>query len=397
MDFKLIGGILLIIGTSIGAGMLALPIATAQLGFFGSLVLLVLAWLVMTTGALLILEVNLWLPHSSNLLSMAKRTLGPIGKAFAWVAFLLLLNSLLCAYIAGGSDLFHDFLADNGLALSRTSATLIVTAILGLVVCGGIRTIDYVNRCFMLVKFGALFLLIFLLMPHVTVTHLQAGSLIEVTSGTAMLVTITSFGFAAIVPSLRVYFNGDVRKLRLAIIIGSLIPLICYALWDAVIMGVLSLDGEHGLIAIMHANSATSLMVDALNNQVHETTVSVFTHLFTSVCMATSFLGVALCLADFWADGLACEKKGMASVLIHVLTFLPSVLVVIFYPNAFVVALQYAGLICVLLMMLMPTVMAWYGRYKRGIATGYRVMGGKPLLVGMALVSIFIIIKGVIS
>jgi tyrosine-specific transport protein len=110
--------------------------------------------------------------------------------------------------------------------------------------------------------------------------------------------------------------------------------------------------------------------------------------------MATSFLGVALCLADFWADGLACEKKGLANALIHALTFLPSVLVVVFYPNAFVTALQYAGLICILLMMLMPTVMAWYGRYRRGLATGYRVMGGKPLLLIMMLVSMYMMVKG---
>ena len=43
MNFKLFGSILLVIGTSIGAGMLALPIATAQLGFTGSLVLLLFA------------------------------------------------------------------------------------------------------------------------------------------------------------------------------------------------------------------------------------------------------------------------------------------------------------------------------------------------------------------
>lgn len=397
MDFKLIGGILLIIGTSIGAGMLALPIATAQLGFLGSLFLLVASWFVMTTGALLILEVNLWLPQNSNLLTMAKRTLGPLGRAFSWVAFLLLLNSLLCAYIAGGSDLFHDFLADRGIVLSHATATLLLTCLLGGVVYGGIRTIDYVNRGLMLVKFGALFLLLLLLMPHVTLTHLAAGSFVQVTSGAAMLVTVTSFGFAAIVPSLRVYFHGDVRKLRVAIIVGSLIPLVCYALWDAVIMGVLSLDGEHGLLAIMHADNSTSHMVDALNARVNQTSVSVFTHMFTSVCMATSFLGVALCLVDFLADGFGYEKKGLKNVFIHLLTFLPPVIVVLFYPNAFVAALRYAGLICVMLMMLMPTLMAWNGRYRHGLASGYQVAGGKFLLVIMILISVFMIVKGLIA
>jgi len=95
MDFKLLGSILLIVGTSIGAGMLALPIATAQLGFFGSLILLLICWFVMTAGALLLLEVNLWLPQNSNLISMAKATIGPIGQIVAWITYLLLLYYLL--------------------------------------------------------------------------------------------------------------------------------------------------------------------------------------------------------------------------------------------------------------------------------------------------------------
>ena len=36
VDTKLIGGILLIVGTSIGGGMLALPIATAEAGITNS-------------------------------------------------------------------------------------------------------------------------------------------------------------------------------------------------------------------------------------------------------------------------------------------------------------------------------------------------------------------------
>ena len=41
MNSKVLGGILLIVGTSIGGGMLALPLATAEGGFIGALVLLI--------------------------------------------------------------------------------------------------------------------------------------------------------------------------------------------------------------------------------------------------------------------------------------------------------------------------------------------------------------------
>ena len=55
----LFGGIALIAGTAIGAGMLALPCATYSLGFIPAALLLVLTWFFMTQTAFYFLEVNL--------------------------------------------------------------------------------------------------------------------------------------------------------------------------------------------------------------------------------------------------------------------------------------------------------------------------------------------------
>ena len=69
MNLKVVGGILLVVGTSIGGGMLALPIASSGEGFFLSTILLVFCWLAMMLPALLILEVNLWLPAKTNIIT----------------------------------------------------------------------------------------------------------------------------------------------------------------------------------------------------------------------------------------------------------------------------------------------------------------------------------------
>jgi tyrosine-specific transport protein len=59
--------------------MLALPLAIAQVGFFEASFFLLLSWFIMTVGALLLLEVNLYLPKGANIVSMAGKTLGPFG------------------------------------------------------------------------------------------------------------------------------------------------------------------------------------------------------------------------------------------------------------------------------------------------------------------------------
>ena len=108
---KLIGGILLIVGTSLGGGMLALSTyITAEVGFTNSIFFLAGCWLVMTLGALLILEVNLRLPRKQHRF-YGQSHFGPTsGQIVAWITYLLLFYTLLAAYISGGSDIFQSLL-----------------------------------------------------------------------------------------------------------------------------------------------------------------------------------------------------------------------------------------------------------------------------------------------
>ncbi len=201
MNSRFIGGILLIIGTSIGGGMLALPVATAEVGFFNSVLFLIGCWLVMTVGALLVLEVNLRLPPGSNMVSMAKSTLGLPGQILAWVTYLFLLYTLLAAYISGGSDVFSSIFATLHIAIPAKLSALIFTLLFGCVVYAGIRAVDFVNRGLMFGKLGVFLVLLVIISPHMKRTLLDGGSVQAITG--SLMILITSFGFASIVPSLR--------------------------------------------------------------------------------------------------------------------------------------------------------------------------------------------------
>jgi tyrosine-specific transport protein len=392
---KLLGGILLIVGTAIGGGMLALPIATAPAGFVQSSLLLFFCWVVMTAGAFLILEVNLWLPRDTNLVSMARATLGKPGQAIAWLSCLLLMYSLLAAYIAGGSDFLRNVLSAGNINLPSWSVAILFTFILGFVVFHGIKSVDWCNRGLMFIKLSALILLLIFISPHVTAINLSGGESKYILP--SVTVAMTSFGFATIVPSLRTYFNDDVKKLRKAILIGSLIPLICYILWDMAIMGVLPRQGDHGLVSILHSGRSTSEFINELSMMLNRETITTSARIFTTICLVTSFLGVALGLSDFLADGLKMKKSGKNQIVIFAATFMPSLLIVLVYPGAFIAALSYAGIYCMVLVVLLPALMAWFGRYKKNIAQGaYQVFGGKLLLLFLMLVSGGIILQNLL-
>lgn len=397
MNFKLLGGILLVVGTTIGAGMLALPIATAQLGFWGSTVLLIGCWMVMTACAFLFLEVNLWLPPNSNLVSMAGATLGKAGQGVTWVVYLVLLYSIICAYIAGGGDLFHYILATSGVNISQAAASILFTLLFGSVVYMGIRSVDYVNRGLMFGKLGALLLLICFILPFISSNNLNSGEFKHIVAPSSLTVTAVSFACLMIIPSLRTYFGTDIKTLRKAVLLGTLIPLICYIAWDMVIMGVVPLDGVPGLRPMLSSNNTNSDLVAALTSILQKDTITVLTKFFTSICMATSFLSVSLSLSDFLADGLKIKKQGLVgNAIVFSATFLPPVALVLFYPNAFLLGLQYAGISVFILMILLPPIMAWVGRYHKDFSREhYEFPANKLMLAGLILfAALMLIISG---
>lgn len=384
---KLIGGILLIVGTSIGGGMLALPVSTAEVGFTNSLFFLVFCWAVMTAGALLVLEVNLRLPPGSNMISMAKSTLGLPGQIIAWITYLFLLYTLLAAYISGGSDVFNSLLIKANLHLPPWFTSIIFTALFSLVVYNGIRSVDYVNRGLMFGKLGVYVLLVAIISPHISPLGLVGGSARAFT-GTLMIL-VTSFGFASIVPSLRDYFENDIVTLRKVILFGSLIPLACYIVWDAVIMGVISRHGDNGLIALMSSDHATSGLTEALNQSIQNQWISGFFGFFTSICMITAFLGVSLGLFDFLADGLKLKKSGSQGKYTLALTFIPPLIVVLVNPGIYLQALSYAGICCVILLLFLPAIMAWKGRKTCTLGPeSVMVPGGDHILALISIISI---------
>lgn len=392
MNIKQLGGILLITGNAIGGGMLALPLATAQAGFFNSSLFLIACWGIMLAGGLLILEVNLWFPPNSHLISMARVTLGVPGEIIAWLCYLLLLYTLLSAYIAGGSDFLQGIFQKIDIHFSAIVTPILFVLILGPIVYKGVHSVDLINRILMGGKLFIFSLLVFFLFPFISTKLLIQGNIRHLPH--SLTIMITSFGFAAIIPSLRSYFHSNVKQLRQVIILGSLIPLICYIFWNGAIMGVIPINK---LLVIAQSNQSTSHLTNTISHLLSNNNITLLTWIFTSICLATSFLGVGISLFDFLMDGLALTQSKKNKFIVYLLSFFPPLIVVLFYPASFMLALNYAGIWCAILLALLPALMAWSGRYKQQINTSYyRVMGGKNLLSLLILFSSIIIAHAII-
>ncbi len=389
-DMKLIGGILLIVGTSMGGALLVLPVTNSPSGFIYSSITMLFVCLLTIFTSLLVLEINLWLPSGSNIISMADKTLGGFAKLIAWVLYLLLLYSLLSAYISGGTDVIAGLTKRMGFVLPAWINSFVFTSLFGTIVYGGIKIIDHINRTLMFLKLGAYLLLVTAIMPHIRLDFLVIGQAKYVIG--ALMYIITSFGFAVIIPSLRTYFDGNVRQLRLVIIIGSFIPLLCYLLWNVAIMGIISPKGDNGLLMMLQQHYTPIELVDSISVTLNSTGITNLAQFFISISILTAFFGVSLSLVDFLADGMSLPKKGKKGIIVFAVAFLPPLIIVLLDPDAFTTALRYAGVNIVFLLMLIPFLMAWSGRYWKKFPSKYTAPGGKTMLIVATVISLALLV-----
>jgi tyrosine-specific transport protein len=373
-----LGGTLLIAGTTIGVGMLALPIATGQGGFLPAITIYFICWVFMLCTGLLLLEVCQWLPKDANLISMAHKLLGPIGKSICWIVYLFLFVTVMIAHVAGGGEVLNEIL---GRSLPSWASAVIYVILFSPVVYLGTNSVDRLNLILFSGVVITYLLFIFFSYEYVDVALLKRSEWSKALL--ALPVLFTAFTYQVIVPTLMTYMERNVKKVRLAIILGTTIPLVVYLIWEILILGIVPLEG------LQEANKLGQNAVWPLKQITGNATVFQIGKAFAFFTLTTSYIALALAFLDFLADGLKMHKKGFKKVILCLLVFVPPTLIALTYPNLFLKALSYAGgYSCAILFGLFPPLMAWVGRYYKKYPRDTRqLFGGKAML---ALLILFI-------
>lgn len=377
-----LGGTLLIAGTTIGVGMLALPVATGPGGFIPSFIIYLICWAFMLCTGFLLVEVSLWMPKDSSFISMASKLLGPVGKNIFWAAYLFLFITVMIAHAAGGGAVLNDI---TGWNLPSWLAVVVYTAVFAPVVYLGARSVDRLN---MLLISGVV--ICYLAFVAVSYSHVNPSFLSYAKWGKAWLalpVLFTAFTYQVIIPTLMSYMDRNAKKVRLAIFLGSSIPLVIYLVWQVVILGIVPPD------QLSEAGRLGQNAVGPLKQLVQSPLIFDIGKYFAFFALTTSFIPLALSFFDFLADGLKWQKKGSKRVLLCLAVFGIPMWIALVYPDIFLVALGYAGgFSCAFLFGLMPPLMAWIGRYVKHLPLERdRLPGGKPLLALLMIFSLLIL------
>ncbi|TYC92715.1 amino acid permease [Vibrio anguillarum] len=386
---KIFGSTLIIAGTTIGAGMLALPLASAGIGFGTSLLIMIALWALMAFTALLMVEIHQYADKDATLHTLAKQILGQKGKWVASFAMLFLFYSLCAAYIAGGGAQFtHRLTEFAGIEISNPLGTLLFTLLVALVVTIGTSTVDKVNRLLFAGKMVAMIIVLSFLAPNVSQSYLLSMPLEQGLIVAAIPVIFTSFGFHGSIPAIVNYLDGDTPSLRKAILIGSAIPLIIYIFWQIVTLGVVS---QPQLVE----NSGLSALIVTLGQTVHQSNLSSIIGVFADLALLTSFLGVSLGLFEFMGDTIKKKNIPLHRMAASVITYLPPLVFALFYPQGFIMALGYAAIALTILAIFLQIVMVIKVRSNQVFqlqgGTQYQVRGGKLALTMTATIGLMIV------
>ncbi|MCT8567497.1 aromatic amino acid transport family protein [Glaesserella parasuis] len=388
MKNKTLGSTLIVAGTTIGAGMLAMPLTSAGIGFGFTFLLLVALWLLLCFSALLFVEVYQTVDSDAGLGTLAEKYYGTFGRVVSTTVLIVFLYAILSAYVSGGSSLLAVFLPTiiDAETTTRISGVIFIL-VFGVFIILGTTSVDAVNRLLFTTKILAFILVLFLLLPKVSIDNLMAMPIDNALLISASPIFFTAFGFHGSIPSLNKYLEGNVKALRISIVVGTSIPLVAYILWQLATHGVLT---QTEFLQILEKDPTLNGLAEAARQITGSSIIGAMVRIFSALALITSFLGVALGLFEALEDLLKRVNINAGRVSLGALTFIPPMLFAFFYPQGFIAALGYAGQMFAFYAIVLPIAMVWKLR-RQNLNLPYQVKGGSISLLLALVIGVFIV------
>ncbi len=306
-----------LVGMIIGAGILGIPYVVAKSGYlFGALNVIVLGIAIMVIN-LYTGEISLRTRGIHQVTGYADRYLGKWGKVLMLISIVTVGISALTAYLIGiGKALNAVF------GLREFFFMLAAFAVLGFLIYRGLKVIKKWELALGIVMLLVILVIAFLSLHKVDASNLTSSSFPMILAPYGV-VFFAFLGYAA-VPELKEILNRERKRVKSAIIVGSIIPIFIYLLFAAVVVAVTGTSTSD--VATLGLGEAVGRHMVILGNL-----LAVFT-------MSTSFLAVGLALKWVFQYDYTMNDK-----LSWVLTCVPPVVLALVGITNFIQAIDIGG------------------------------------------------------
>lgn len=350
---------MIVAGTVIGAGMLALPIISAGMWLIWTFIVLIITFFIMLASANMILNANLRFDPGASFHTLVKNTLGPTWNIINNLSVGFVLYMLLYAYASGGGATLQHTL---NLEIPKGIVSLLFSASLAVCIFWSTKAVDRLSTIFVIGMVIAFFAAITGLLPALEIGKFLAlnNGLNEQPHSWFILATLpyflTSFCFHASVPSLVKYYGKDKNRIKQCIFYGLAIAGVCYAVWIFIGFGVL---GRESLREVYAQGGNVSHFLAAVEKVIQIPWISYCVSLFAFLAVVTSFLGAGLGLFDYISDLLGCDDSFTGRLKTAMITFAPPILGSAIFPDGFIIAIGFAGFAAAIWSVVVPAAMEW--------------------------------------
>ncbi|MBS3169394.1 hypothetical protein J4210_02825 [Candidatus Woesearchaeota archaeon] len=360
-----------LMGIIVGAGILGIPYVIAKAGYlYGFLILLIIGlayiFLNLTYG-----EIVLRTKRLHQLPGYAERYLGKVGKTIATIAMPLAVYGALTAYLIG--------VGEAAFAIFRWGAPLLYTIIFFLisaviVICG-IKAMGKAEL--ILIPFLVIVVLIIGIfsLNRLDYSSLSAWDLRYSFLPYGILV-FAYMGFAGI-PEVREVLGLETRKMKKVIIVSSIIPIVLYAIFAFIVIGIVGLDN----FEILQPNERIATV--ALSLYAHPL-LGILANVLAILAMFTSFLTNAIAL-----KGVYHYDYRLSPVSSLFLTLIIPFLIAVFGLTTFLAVLGFTGAVSGGLEGLLVILMYWRARRLGDRKPEYTL--GKMHVLGSIFMAMFLL------
>ena len=310
-----------LVGTIIGAGVLGIPYVVSQAGFLTGLLDIVILGIVILLVNLAVGEIILRTKGVHQLTGYAEKYLGKNGKRLMTFSMVFGIYGSLLAYIIGVGQALSTIFSYNAFWFSLGFFIVVAS-----IIYFGIKSVASSE----------------MVLSSIVILLILAISVVAFLSGRLDINNLNDFNFAKIfipygvilfafigaasIPEVHEVLIKKKKSMRKVIIIGSLIPLILYALFSFAIVGVMGLE-------------VTEIATVGLG-LVFGKWVVIAANLFAVFAMTTSFLALGLALREMYNYDYKISKFSSWAMTI----FLPFILF-LFGFKSFINVIGTAGVI----------------------------------------------------
>ena len=358
-----------LVGTIVGAGILGIPYVVANTGFLYGFFIIVGLGIAFLFLNLFTGEIVLRTKKQYQLTGYAEKYLGKKGKILMTFSLLISTYGALTAYLIGEGVIFHS-LVGIGAPLLYTILFFLVSFF---IIHRGVKAAGRTELILI-----TLLLSIVIVMGFLSWDNLKWGNFTILNLAKIFLpygVVLFAFIGSPAIPEMQEILGKEKKKMKNAIIIGSVIPIVLYIVFTFFVIGIVGLEQ----FEVLGQNERIATVALSIYS---EPILGIFANILAILTMFTSFLTLGIALVEIYEYDYKFSRRNA-----YLLTFSLPLFIALFNLTTFIGILGISGALAGGLEGIIITFMYWKAKKSVERTPEYKL--GMHRIVGSIIIIMF--------